>query len=212
MNAQQMSCSRALLILIDQPEGGSSRELLTARLHAARCPRCNLAYDPSARDAVTRSLATQRAEPASALRVGLLTIAVVQLVLAIPWALGKSLLPDSHVAVAHLTRDGALGLIVASLGIVTAWRPRYVHSTRLIGIVVLGLQLVTGIADQQMSSVTSSFEFVHFLVVIIVLGLFAIAADIARRSTPCAEPKPRMLHATTPTHREPRTYRNLGDG
>jgi hypothetical protein len=46
-----------------------------------------------------------------------------------------------------------------------------------------------------MSSISASFEVVHFLVVIVVLGLFAVAADLARRSTPNANPKPRLLHA-----------------
>ena len=127
------------------------------------------------------------------LRVGLLGISLAQLVLAIPWLVGKSLLPDSNVAVSHLTCDGVLGLVIAALGLVTVWRPRDVHGTRLIGLLVLGLQLVAGVADQQMSSVSADFEVVHFLVVIIVLGLFAIAASLARRATPRLEPRSRVL-------------------
>lgn len=194
MKAQQMTCKRALLVLIDQTGNGPSQELLAARLHASRCPRCNAAYDPAHPEIIDISVARKRPELATPLRVGLLAIAVAQAVLAIPWLLGKSLLPDSHVAVSHLTRDGALGIVIASLGIVTVWRPRYVHSTRIIGLVILGLQLITGLADQHMSSVSASFELVHFLVVIIVLGLFAVGADLARRVTPNAEPRSRVLH------------------
>jgi hypothetical protein len=195
MKHPPMTCERALMILIaaDDDPRDDARE---ARLHAARCPRCRDAYDPAHPEGATLHAVTRPpTELATPLRVGLFTIAIAQLVLAVPWLVGKSLLPDSHVAVSHLTRDGALGLMIAALGLVTVWRPRYVHSTRLIGLLVLGLQLVAGVADQQMSSVSASFEVVHFLVVIIVLGLFAAAADLARRATPSAEPKSRVLHA-----------------
>ena len=186
---QQMTCQRALLTLIGEPGDDARDEVSTARLHASRCPRCSAAYDPtSPRTGGLARVAVTSPKPATMLRAGLLAISVAQLVLAIPWLLGRTLVPDSHVAVSHLTRDGALGLVIAALGLVTVWRPRYVHSTRLIGLFVLGLQLVAGVADQQMSSVTESFELVHFLVVVIVLGLFAVAVDLARRATPMAKP------------------------
>ena len=194
MKVQQMTCERALMTLIGDAGDEPRDAVVAARQHAGRCPRCSAAYDvadPRARS--VGALVRKRGEPAAALRVGLLGISVAQLVLAIPWLVGRSLLPDSHVAVSHLTRDGALGLVIAALGLVTVWRPRYVHGTRLIGLIVLGLQLVTGVADQQMSSVSADFEVVHFLVVIIVLGLFAVAADLARRATPRFEPRLRVL-------------------
>ena len=194
MKVQQMTCERALMTLMGDAGDEPRDAVVAARQHAGRCPRCSAAYDAAdPRSQRIGSLARKRAEPAAALRVGLLGISVAQLVLAIPWLVGKSLLPDSHVAVSHLTRDGALGLVIAALGLVTVWRPRYVHGTRLIGLIVLGLQLVTGVADQQMSSVSADFEVVHFLVVIIVLGLFAVAADLARRATPRLEPRPHVL-------------------
>ena len=189
MNAREMTCRRAVMVLIGDEGDDTRDELAAARLHAGRCPHCSAAYDagqPGTRAA--RPVAPPPTGPAPMLLVGLLVISLAQLVLAIPWLVGKTLIPDSHVAVSHLTRDGALGLVIATLGLVTVWRPRYVHSTRLIGLLVLGLQLVAGLADQQMSSVTESFEVVHFLVVIIVLGLFAVAADLARRATRVPSP------------------------
>lgn len=196
MKVQQMTCAQALTLLIDEPGDEKRDERLIARLHASQCPKCSGAYDPAHPQAdALCAVVTRRTRPSTTLRTILWTISVTQLVLAIPWLVGKSLLPDSHVSVSHLTRDGALGIVIAALGLVTVWRPRYVHGTRLIGIVVLGLQLVAGIADQQMSSISASFEVVHFLVVIIVLGLFAVAADLARRATPSAKPRPRALHA-----------------
>ena len=196
MNTRPVTCEQALLVLMGEVGDDTREDVLAARLHASRCPRCGAAYDPAYPGAaVLGALTGRRSGAATSLLLGLLAISLAQLVLAIPWLVGRSLLPDSHVAVSHLTRDGALGLVIASLGLVTVWRPRYVHSTRIVGLLVLGLQLIAGLADQQMSSISDSFEVVHFLVVIIVLGLFAAAADLARRATPSAEPKSRVLHA-----------------
>jgi hypothetical protein len=200
MTAKQMTCGRALMILIGEAGDDPRADLVAARLHASRCPHCNAVYDPAPPDTGTLPVdAEHERGAATTLRVALFAIAVAQLVLAIPWLFGTSLLPDSHVAVAHLTRDGALGLVIASLGLVTAWRPRYVHSTRLIGLLVLGLQLVAGLADREMRSVRASFEVVHLIVVLIVLGLFAVAADRARRATPHATARFRVLR--TPPRR-----------
>ena len=200
MRGRQMTCERALMILIGEVGDDTREEVLEARLHASRCPRCSGAYDPVGPDTlVLEAVAGRARESSTTLRVGLFAIAVTQLVLAIPWLVGKSLLPDSHVAVSHLTRDGALGFVIAALGLVTVWRPRYVHSTKLMGLLVFGLQIVAWLADQEVSSVRASFEVVHFLVVIIVLGLFAVAADLARRATPSTEPRPRLLQRTFAT-------------
>ena len=130
MNARHMTCERALLVLISEVEHDRRDEVIAARLHASRCPRCSAAYDPTDPDGVALSVVDGHAKiVATSLRVGLFAVAVAQLVLATPWLVGKSLLPDSHVAVSHLTRDGALGLVIAALGLITVWRPRYVYST-----------------------------------------------------------------------------------
>ena len=204
MNTRPVTCEQALLVLMGEVGDDTREDVLAARLHARRCPRCSAAYDPAHSGAAALGAITgRRSGPATMLLLGLLAISLAQLVLAIPWLVGRSLLPDSHVAVSHLTRDGALGLVIASLGLVTVWRPRYVHSTRIVGLLVLGLQLIAGLADQQMSSISDSFEVVHFLVVIIVLGLFAVAANGARRATPHADPTPRVLHRSFATKRAP---------
>jgi len=124
MNAQQMTCERALMVLIGEA-GDDTREkrekVVAARLHASRCPHCSAAYDPAGPDAaeVLDTVAAKTSAPATPLRMGLLAISVTQLVLAIPWLVGRSLLPDSHVAVSHLTRDGALGLVIAGVSLAT---------------------------------------------------------------------------------------------
>ena len=198
MTSSTMTCKRALTILVADPDENRERdELLRARLHASRCPRCSSAYDPADRGIGLLDLRGPSLGPARPLRVGLVVIALTQLVFAIPWLVGRSFLPDAHVAVSHLTRDGALGLVIASLGLVTAWRPRYVHSTMIVGLLVFAMQLVAGLADQQTSSVSGSFEIVHLLLVIIVFGMFGVAANMARRATPRTEPRSPVLHART---------------
>jgi len=196
MISSSMTCGRALTILLSDPDERDRDELRHARLHASRCPRCSSAYAPADHGAgALRHLPGRGVEPATPLRVGLVVIAVTQLVFAIPWLVGRSLLPDAHVAVSHLTRDGALGIVIAALGFVTAWRPRYVHSTMIIGLLVFTAQIVGGLADQQTSSVSVSFEIVHALVVITVFGMFGVAANMARRATPQAQPRSPVLRS-----------------
>ena len=73
---------------------------------------------------------------------------------------------------------------MASLGLLTAWRPRYVYSSRIVGLLVVVAQLIAGLTDDRMSPARPSFETVHLLVLLILVGLFAVGADVARRATP----------------------------
>jgi hypothetical protein len=191
MRPSPMTCRQALGIMLGAVDA-SPNEAGDARRHASRCPSCKAAYDPAGDP---YGIVGRRPVTAPLLRIGLVTIALTQLVFAIPWLVGHSMLPDAHVAVSHLTRDGALGLVIAALGLVTAWRPRYVHGTMIIGLCVFATQVVAGLADQQTSSVSASFEVVHLLLVIIVFGMFVVAADVARRATPQLEPRSRILHS-----------------
>jgi len=181
-----MSCRHALIIFLADDGEFTHADVRQARLHAARCPRCRDAYVGGLSPLVRPGLLLREPPPAFALRAGLLLVASFQLVIAVPWLFGRSLIPDAHVAVSHLTRDGALGLVSAAVGLVTVWRPRYVYSTMLIGVLVLALQLVAGLFDQQSNSVNASFEIVHLPMVLIVLALFSVGASTARRATPFA--------------------------
>src|SRR5579871_1363257 len=201
MKPSPMTCRHALETLLADSNQHSRTELLQARLHTAECPRCRAVYDPTELGVDTLGeLKVRHLEPARTLRLALLVCAVSQLVLAIPWLFGRSLLPDADVAVSHLTRDGAFGLVVAALGLVTVWRPRYAASTAVIGFVVLVLQIVAGIADRDANAVTDSFEAVHLLVIAIVVLLFCIAVDLARRATPVSRPRRPALRSRS-SHR-----------
>jgi hypothetical protein len=188
-----LSCERALLILMADIADHSRDERIAARLHASRCPRCSSVYDPD--EAVAPTIGRRPPESPASLRIGLAVVATIQLVLAVPWLFGHSLVPDAHVEVSHLTRDGALGLVIAGLGLVTAWRPRYVNSTTLIGLLVFAAQLVAGLVDHETDAVTGSFELIHLLVLVILASMFGIAFGRARRATPRAERVSRVLRA-----------------
>jgi hypothetical protein len=192
MSDAVMSCEHSLAVLTADAGEVTGDERARARLHASRCPRCSSAYDTGITDVASRSPHSPP-EAAAPLRIGLAIIAGVQLALAGPWLLGHSIVPDAHVAVAHLTRDGALGLVMGALGLVTAWRPRYVHSTILIGLLVGAAQLVSALTDQHTSPARPSFEVDHLLVVLILLGQFAIAINLARRATPTRGPTAPIL-------------------
>ena len=93
-----MTCKHALLVLLDD-DWPDRAEIVHARLHAAQCPDCSSAYNPAITTPTVRG-----PHAAASLRIGLLVIALTQLVFAIPWLFGRSAFPDSHVAVSHLTR------------------------------------------------------------------------------------------------------------
>ena len=192
MTTDSMSCERALAILAG---GGERRrdERLRARLHASRCPRCSSLYGAAGQLGLPPVLDGGFAQAAAWLRVGLVVVAGVQLVLAGPWLLGHSVIPDPHVGVAHLTRDGALGFVIAIVGLLTAWRPRYVHSTLVVAVLVLVLQVVSGLTDHDATSASGSFEFIHVLVLVIFCAMFAVAADLRRRATPRRGPASHIL-------------------
>ena len=194
MNASPMTCRRALAILIAETDTQTRAEVLAARAHASRCPGCHRAYVPQDLHLIAFGASPVEGHAtARTLRIGLFLVSVTQLALALPWLFGRSMLPDSHVAVSHLTRDGALGVMIAALGLVTVWRPRYVHATRLMAFVVLGLQVVAGLADHDAHSVSGLFEVDHLPVVLIVVGLCLLAAGMTRHATPKIEPHSPVL-------------------
>jgi hypothetical protein len=185
-----MTCQDALVTLVSGDEAAEPSAFARARAHASLCPRCASIYDD--REAAERVLTRSRediAGPSLRLRASLAVVAVAQLVLACPWLFGASLVPDPSVSAAHLTRDGALGLLIASVALVTAWRPRYAFGSLLVGAVAIVAQFASGIVDRQDQAVSGVFELTHLLsLVIVVLLAFACTSlrsgGGARRSPP----------------------------
>lgn len=164
-------CDEVLAILA-RPELSDDAALRRAKVHAATCPHCaeiledGVISSPPAMgpDAVSRPL-----------RIVLATMAGIQLLIAIPWLLGANPLGDlgDHVEIAHLTRDGALGLTTAIAGLLTAWRPRYALPAVAVSAVALVAQFAMAIVDDHAHRVDLAFEGIH-LVTVAVTALVAI--------------------------------------
>lgn len=78
----------------------------------------------------------------------LLVLALIQAVVVLPWLIGRDpwqLLPSTTDG--HITRDGALGLVVAMAGLLTAWRPRWALPAFLLAILAVVAQAMTGLLD-----------------------------------------------------------------
>lgn len=187
-----MNCDQALLQLLDDDDPGAHR---AARVHVATCPSCARSYhDPAAAQDLMTRLRPFVAEPSTFVRALLLTLAVAQIIVACPWLFGASLVPDHHVAVAHLTRDGAFGLVAAGAALLAVWRSRYVVPALLVGALVLLAQFSAGLVDQQSQSVTPSFELTH-AITFVMLGALAWAAACTRRGRDSSSGSPRRLHS-----------------
>ena len=114
--------------------------------------------------------------PSDPLRLAVLLIGVAQLVVVAPWLVDADpfgLLGSSPAA--HLTRDGALGLVVAVAAILTAWRPRWAlpcFVTASVGLVAQGL--AGTIDDTIVESGGSEFVHVPSIILTVMIGLSTI--------------------------------------
>ena len=185
---EPMPCVEALDVLLTDIDHASRRDAWRARRHIRQCARCRRVYEPDTDDKLNL-VAAMRPRLPIALSGALIVLSAAQLALAVPWLTGHSLIPASHVMASHLTRDGAFGLTIASVGFTTAWRPRYAQATTLIAILIALAQLLTGGIDWHRHAVTVDFELVHVLVLLIVAANLAAAIAIGRR-TPKAIPRP----------------------
>jgi len=188
-----MSCEKALGILA---VGTNNRdEHISARAHASRCHRCRDAYAAEPGGPSPYAMERPRADARTSLRVSLAIVAAAQFLVAVPWLFGHSLVPDAHVTVAHLTRDGGLDTVIAGLGLITAWRPRYVNGTLLVTLLATLTQVIAEITDREAHAVTGSFQLFHLLVVGIVIAMACVELNVTRRATPRIRPTPLVLRS-----------------
>lgn len=135
---------------------------------------------PAPHDLLTDRI-LERLEPAISgpptwLRALLVVVSLAQLALSLPWLVGSDplgLMGDASIS--HLTRDGALGLALASAGLCTAWRPRYAVAATLIALAALITQVATAMVDDHFRRISLFVETIHGLTVVIT-GLIAWAA------------------------------------
>jgi hypothetical protein len=116
---------------------------------------------PEDDDAFLAALSSALPSPTKALRALIVTLALAQLVLVLPWLVDRDpfgLLETSSPA--HLARDGALGLVVAVAALLAAWRPRWAIPCFAIGSVTLVAQTLAGLIDNDPGGSTGR-ELVH---------------------------------------------------
>lgn len=189
-----MNCDQALLVFVDDDADLMMQR--AARVHVATCGACSRAYhDPDASSAVLTRLRPFVAEPSMVMRGVLVILAIAQIVVACPWLFGASLVPDHNVAIAHLTRDGAFGLVAASAALLAAWRSRYLVPALLVGALVLLAQFSAGVVDQQSQSVSPTFELTHAITFVMLAVLAWAAASIRRDHRGDESASSRRLHS-----------------
>jgi hypothetical protein len=142
-------------------------QLVEARNHIANCAMCggtNSAAERSIRDKI--SLRSNRSVWGRAF-LGLL--GVLQLILALPWLFGSTMLWSTSLSAdaAHLSRDGALGFMFATIAIAVAISPRLAVFALPVALLLIILQTVTGFVDHANEEVLASFETIHMLGAII---------------------------------------------
>jgi hypothetical protein len=193
-------CQETLGVLLG-PSSSPENVVRAARAHAAVCPSCSAALDDPG--AAGRVLATVLpSEPVgqgahgSLLRALLGGLSGVQLAVAAPWLFGHNVAGFlGRAAGEHLTRDGALGLVAAAVGLTVATRPRTALGLRYVVLAVVVMQLVAGAVDEHDALVALHFEAAHALVAAIAVLVVAVSLPARLRLAP-RRPPPARLHRT----------------
>jgi len=138
-------------------------QLTDARTHIANCAMCggiNSAAQKTIQDKI--SLRSNRSVWGRAF-LGLLGL--IQLFLALPWLFGSTMFWSTSLGAdaAHLSRDGALGFMFATIAIAIAVSPRLAVFALPVALLLIILQTVTGFVDHSNEEVLASFETIHML-------------------------------------------------
>jgi hypothetical protein len=138
-------------------------QLADARTHIANCAMCggtNSAAQKTIQDKI--SLRSNRSVWGRAF-LGLL--GAFQLFLALPWLFGSTMFWGTSLGAdaAHLSRDGALGVMFATIAFAVAVSPRLAVFALPIALLLIVLQTVTGFVDHANDDVLAKFETIHML-------------------------------------------------
>ena len=119
---------------------------------------------------------------------------MTHLALALPWLVGADPLGLlGNVSASHLTRDGALGLVTAVAGLLTAWRPRYALAAALVSATALTAQIATALIDEHYRRVSFLAEGVHGLTVIVTVLVAWLSRPLAPITSPGTRPSLRAV-------------------
>jgi hypothetical protein len=191
MTAARGSCVEALRVLAmqsgDDPVGNTVA-VARARRHLDSCPRCGaLLDDTGSGERALARLEMVRPARFPVVRGAMGVLAAVQCILALPWLFGIDPLASlgNNVTSAHLTRDGAIGIIVGVAGLATALRPRHAVAMLIMAIVSIVMQAFTVAIDGSNEHVGLVFELLHALIPVIVVLIGVVAF---RRPRPVGAP------------------------
>ena len=99
--------------------------------------------------------------PPTWLRILIAVLALIQTAIVAPWFLGTDpwgLLGDNDAA--HLTRDGAIGLVISASALLAAWRPRWAVPAFMLASVAVIAQTVATVLEESDSG-RGAGEVVH---------------------------------------------------
>jgi hypothetical protein len=178
-------CADAARVLLNE----RSDELARRRAigHQESCPLCASTLDladelttgPSSQPSpeVLGQLAAIRQQNGFQTRIPLAVLALVQAIFSVPWAFGMNPFGAmlGHAGSEHLARDGTLGILIAVVGAVTAWRTRYAFAMLAVCATIVFMQLAGGIIDEHRRAVEFDFEAVH-IVAVLIAGLIGFIA------------------------------------
>lgn len=154
---------------------GAAADPVLSRLRALGEPtRPDEGHDPG--EPLLGQLGAALPGPNPLVRGLVVVLAVAQLAVVLPWLVDADpfgLLGSSTSS--HLTRDGALGLVVAVAGLMAAWRPRWAVPCFLLGSAALVAQALAALFDSD-SAGSGGTELVHVPSVILtcLIGLSGI--------------------------------------
>jgi hypothetical protein len=156
-----MDCTSAQLLVLGKI--APVEQLADARNHIANCAKCG-GTDPSTQKFIQDKISL-RSNRSVWGRAFLGLLGVFQLFLALPWLFGSTMFWSTSIGAdaAHLSRDGALGFMFATIAIAVAISPRLAVFALPIAFLLMVLQTVTGFVDHANNDVLASFETIHML-------------------------------------------------
>jgi hypothetical protein len=146
--------------------------LRAAHRHADRCDRCHsfrqavgdsgplradVGNAPAAR---TRTILP---EPPRLMRLSLWGFGILNIAIGLPLLLRIDAVGLSGADPSHLTRDGALAVILGAASCATAHQPRWARPMAAVAAVVIVLNLLGGGSDVARGSVRWTFEVIHIV-------------------------------------------------
>lgn len=175
-----MDCRTAQRIIV-QPVSNAEDRIAASR-HMTECPSCSAQEDAAVEVALGFRL-TQLRHPGHYLRIALFLTGGIQTFLALPWIFGATPLwgPSGDTAVAHLTRDGVIGLVLGLIGIAVGMNPRLAYFALSVCGVLVSLQVIAFVADRTSDRVHPVFETIHVLSIIISVLVAIVAFPPSRR-------------------------------